>query len=104
MLTDFLTFKRFISIEALMAFYYLGAFVLPAGLWLALFGIVRRYGWLKEAYESGKTLLWRSLNARQRTMFLAVFVLSFLFAELFWRMLFEFLIAYMQIRDALLQP
>ena len=100
---DFLTFKRFISTEALIIFYYLGALILPIGMWLLLTWLIRKYRLLNTAYENGKELLWKSLSRKQQTRFVAFFVISFLFMELFWRMLFEFLIAYMQMRDALLQ-
>jgi len=100
---DFLTFKTFISTEALIIFYYLGALILPIGLWLLLTWLIRKYRLLNTAYENGKELLWKSLNRKQQIKFIAFFVISFLFMELFWRMLFEFLIAYMQMRDALLQ-
>ena len=100
---DFLTFKTFISTEALIVFYYLGALILPIGLWLLLTWLIRKYKLLNTTYKNGKKLLWKSLNRKQQTKFVAFFIISFLFMELFWRMLFEFLIAYMQMRDALLQ-
>jgi len=100
---DFLTFKTFISTEVLIIFYYLGALILPIGLWLLLNWLVSKYKLLNTAYENGKELLWKSLNRRQKIKFVAFFVTSFLFMELLWRMFFEFLIAYMQMRDALLQ-
>ncbi len=100
---DFITFKSFISTEVLIVFYYLGALILPIGIWLLLAWIIRKYRLLNTAYANGKKLLWESLNRKQQTKFVAFFVISFLFMELFWRMFFEFLIAYMQMRDALLQ-
>lgn len=100
---DFLTFKTFISTEALIIFYYLGALILPAGLWLLLTWLIRKYRLVTSAYESGKALLWGSLSRKHQTYVVSFFIISFLFTELFWRMLFEFLIAYMQMRDALLQ-
>lgn len=100
---DFLTFKTFISTEALIIFYYLGALILPIGLWLLLTWLIGKYRLLNTVYEDGKELLWKSLSRKQQTKFVALFIISFLFMELFWRMLFEFLIAYMQMRDALLQ-
>ena len=100
---DFLTFKSFISTEVLIIFYYLGALMLPIGIWLLLAWLMRKYRLLNTAYENGKEIIWESLNKKQQTWFIAFFVTSFLFMELFWRMFFEFLIAYMQIRDALLQ-
>ena len=100
---DFLTFKIFISTEVLIIFYYLGALILPIGIWFLLARFVRKYRLLNTAYENGKGIIWRSLNKKQQTKFIAFFVILFLFMELFWRMIFEFLIAYMQMRDALLQ-
>ena len=100
---DFLTFKTFISTEALIIFYYLGALILPICLWLLLTWLIRKYRLINTAYENGKELLWKSLSRKQQTKLVSLFIISFLFMELFWRMLFEFLIAYMQMRDALLQ-
>lgn len=99
---DFLTFKRFISIEVLIVFYYLGAVVLPMAIWYLMTWLLQRYQLLNAAYENGKEIVWSSLSSKQKTRVLAFFIISFLFMELFWRMLFEFLIAYMQMRDALL--
>lgn len=99
---DFLTFKSFISTEALILFYYIGALILPIGIWIFINWLIRRYELLNVAYENGKKMLWQSLNIKQQIKLVALFVFCFLFMELFWRMLFEFLIAYMQIRDALL--
>ena len=62
-----------------------------------------KYEIVNIAYEKGKETFWKSLNQKQKSKLIIFFITSFLFMELFWRMLFEFLIAYMQIRDALLQ-
>ena len=99
---DFLTFKSFISTEVLIIFYYIGALILPVGIWILLTWLIRKYRFLNTSYENGKELIWKSLNKKQQTKLVAFFISFFLFMELFWRMLFEFLIAYMQIRDALL--
>ena len=99
---DFLTFKSFISTEVLILFYYIGALILPIGIWFLSTWLIRKYKFLNTTYESGKEMIWKSLNKKQQIKFLTFFIFFFLFMELFWRMLFEFLIAYMQIRDALL--
>ena len=99
---DFLTFKTFISTEVLIIFYYIGALILPVGIWMLLAWLVRKYRFIDAAYESGKEVVWKSLNKKQQARLVALFITSFLFMELFWRMLFEFLIAYMQMRDALI--
>ena len=100
---DFLTFKSFISTEVLIIFYYLGAIIMPVAIWFLLVWLMQKYKFLDTAYESGKEILWQSLNKKQQIKLVVLFVTLFLFMELFWRMLFEFLIAYMQMRDALLQ-
>lgn len=100
---DFLTFKSFISIEVLIIFYYVGALILPIATWALLTWLMRKYRLINATYENGKEIIWKSLNKKQQTNLVALFISSFLFMELFWRMLFEFLIAYMQIRDALLR-
>jgi len=99
---DFLTFKSFISTEVLIVFYYIGAVILPVGIWFLSCWLIGKYKYINAAYENGKTLVWNSLNKQQKIKLVALLLTAFLFAELFWRMLFEFLIAYMQIRDALL--
>ena len=100
---DFLTFKRFISIEVLIAFYYVGALIMPISLWFFLTWLIRHYNVLHMAYEGGKDRIWNLLSGKQKLKIVAFFTMSFLFLELLWRMLFEFLIAYLQMRDALLQ-
>ena len=102
-LNDFLTFKTFISTKALIIFYYLGAIILPVFSWLLVTWFIRKYKLLNTSYVDVKELLWKILSKKQQAKFIAFFLIVFLFMELFWRMLFEFLIAYMQIRDALLQ-
>ena len=84
-------------------FYYIGALILPIGIWRLLTWLIGKYKVLNATYENGKEVIWHSLNKKQQTKLVAFFISSFLFMELFWRMLFEFLIAYMQIRDALLR-
>ena len=98
---DFLTFKTFISIEALIVFYYIGALLVPIGIFLSLSWFIDKFSLIKSSLKQSKELLWARLTGTQKfkiTLFLTVI---FLFMELFWRMLFEFLIAYIQIRDAL---
>jgi len=99
---DFLTFKTFISTEALIAFYYIGAFILPVGIWLFFAWLIRKFKYINTVFDSSKAIIWKSLDKQQQIKLVSLLITTFLFMELFWRMLFEFLIAYMQIRDALL--
>jgi len=100
---DFLIFKTFLSIEALIVFYYIGAVIFPVGIWILMLWLLKRYDFINEAYLQGKELVWKSINRSQRIKLAITFIIIFMFMELFWRMLFEFLIAYMQIRDALIK-
>ena len=99
---DFLTFKDFISIPVLIAFYYFGVIIFPFFMWIFSTWLMKKYKSIEDTHNKGKTLLWNALSTKQKIKLTAAFLVSFLFMELFWRMLFEFLIAYMQIRDALL--
>jgi hypothetical protein len=99
---DFITFKRFISIDVLIVFYYLGAIILPVSTWFFVTWLLQKYQLITIAYQKSKETLWHALNKKQKSKLILFFIISFMFMELFWRMLFEFLIAYMQIRDALL--
>jgi len=100
---DFLIFKRFISIEALIIFYYIGAIVLPVGVYFIISYLIVKNDYAEKAFVKGKEKIWSVLTKTQRVKLLVSFASIFLLSELFWRMLFEFLIAYIQIRDALLQ-
>ncbi len=98
---DFLNFKSFISIEVLIIFYYMGAIMIPIAMWLFSHWLIQRFNILSQSYEKGKRLLWSSLTTKQKIMLAFFFTACFFFMQLFWRMMFEYLIAFMQMRDAL---
>ena len=100
---DFLSFKSFISIPVLIGFYYIGAVIMPVFLWLVSIWLTKKFQWLDTLHKKAKETLWQLLNTRQKIVFILIFIIALLFMQLFWRMLFEFLIAYLQIRDALLK-
>jgi Domain of unknown function (DUF4282) len=100
---DYLIFKRFISIETLIVFYYIGAIILPVGLYMFSKSLIKKYKLISESYLKGKDFLWELLNKKQKIKLIGLFILFFIFAQLLWRMLFEFLIAFMQMRDSLFQ-
>jgi len=79
---DILTFKTMISKDMLFIFYYLGAIVVPFIIFL----------YTKNIYKPVQK------NAPKVFM---IFIAMFIFMEILWRMMFEFLIAFLQIRDAL---
>jgi hypothetical protein len=74
---------------------------MPLAAWLTAVYLMRRYDPAREAYDAGKHLFVAVLPKRHRVLGVALFVLTFLFMELLWRLMFEYLIAFMQIRDAL---
>ena len=100
---DFLSFKSFISTEVLIVFYYIGAVILPFGLMLIFSWFIRKYEIDDVVYQNGKDAIWAVLNKKQKIRLVGILITILLFMELFWRMLFEFLIAYMQMRDAIIQ-
>jgi hypothetical protein len=94
---EFLTFKSFISIDVLILFYNIGAIVMPIAVWSISSFVFQKF----HIINSSKKIVWNSLSKKQRFYIVLIFVGMFIFMEIFWRMIFEFLIAYMQIRDAL---
>ena len=100
---DFLIFDNFISIPALIGFYYLGAILCPFVMWRCMRWVLTKFSLLEQTYLQGKSLIWQALPAKQKAKVLLLFIAAFLLAEVFWRMMFEFLIGYMQMHDALVQ-
>jgi len=98
---DFITFKTFISPTMLLLFYYIGAVVMPIFAWLACRWLMEKNTVLKEEHKVSKHIAKRSMNLKYRLIFIFLFIIIFLFMQIIWRMIFEFLIAYMQIRDVL---
>ena len=87
MLVEFLTFKSMISPQVLMFVYYLGAVACPVIMILAF----------RKARENS-TFLREGKSKKVAGVLFLLLILG----ELAWRMLLEFLIAYFQIRNALM--
>ncbi len=98
---DFLLFKTFISPKALVFFYYFGAVFIPILIWFLKDWLVENIYFIKKCYKLTKDIFYKSLSLKRKIIFILLFITAFLFTELLWRMMFEFLIAYMQIRDSL---
>lgn len=98
---DVLTFDTLISIPVLLVFYYLGALVMPVVAWLAMVLLLRRFEPLDQAFQAGIRVFDSLIPLRWRLLILLVMLLMFVSMELGWRVMFEFLIAFMQMRDAL---
>ena len=86
---NFLTFDTFISIPVLIAFYYLGALMIPALLW------VKRTWVLKIA-----DALIRTFPITTSRLVLG-FIVLFIGFEIVWRMMFEMLIGYFKMIEYL---
>jgi len=93
---DFLLFKTFISTKALIFFYYFGAIFIPLFVYFSKDWLVKNIYFIKKIKE-----IVKNISTKRKIIFILLFIISFLFAELLWRMMFEFLIAYMQMRDSL---
>ena len=87
----------------LIIFYYIGVVILPGGIYYSITYLIKKYNFIDQEYNKGLEVAWRSLNNKQKIKLSVLCLFFFLMVEIFWRMLFEFLIAYMQIRDVLLQ-
>jgi hypothetical protein len=105
-IADFLAFRTLISPSLLILFYYLGALGVPIMGWIAARWLLRRLRWMAPAYTSGRAAMNRLTRRRDRrlvgTLFALMFIFMFLAMEIGWRMMFEFMLAYFQMRDALL--
>ncbi len=122
---SFFSFESFISIDALKVFYMLGVIALPVVSWFLLLWVINKYSVLFRFYKGLKRSIiisiivwvmskikffkkyvdekvtWGSLNATQKFKFVLLFVMLVFFSELFYRLVLEYLIAFMQMHDAL---
>lgn len=98
---NFLTFQTFITPTLLIVIYYMGAILIPIVSWY----LAR---WIKKSYFSEvsgivKEEILTRTTSKQRFIVLLAFFLCFLCMEIFWRVIFEFFIAYFDMHDALMQ-
>lgn len=99
---DFVIFKTFISPTMLVLFYYIGAIVMPIFIWFTSRWIMKKISMMEESYQIAKSMVWKSMSFKSRVIFIFLFIMIFFFMQIIWRMIFEFLIAYMQMREALI--
>jgi hypothetical protein len=91
---DFLTFKTFIAPAVLLVCYYLGAVVMP----LASIYMVRKLApYFGQAARKAAAHIPEKYRNR---LYFSMFV-AFICMEIIWRMMFEAMIAYFQMREAL---
>ena len=98
---EFLTFKTFISGKVLIFIYYLGAVGLPFAVFNLTKWLINRYDLFDSIYKFTKLNSLDKLSKKQRVYFVVICFIIFLFMELIWRVMIEFLLAYIQIRDIL---
>ncbi len=90
-LYDILSFKTFISPYMLYIFYYMGAVLVPL--------VMLKYSY--KIYAFLEIDINKIIPKEYKFKIYSISILMFIFLEILWRMMFEFLIAYLQIRDAL---
>jgi len=94
---DFLTFKTFLTPTLLLIFYYFGAIIIP----VVSYSIAK---WVKSSYfkkENSDNKM--TVTPKQKRSIVGIALLCFLCMELFWRVMFEFFIAYFDMHDALMK-
>jgi len=93
MVWDYLSFNRFIAQDILIFFYYIGAILVPVLLWYSRSYLIRKISLFRSADENMKNL-YHTLALKYKIILWIFFLLMFLFAEIFWRMMFEMMIGY----------
>ena len=99
-LIDFLTFRSLVSPSVLVVMYYLGALGMP----IFIIYLVYRLRRIDPSLMP-RARVWLEtlgLDRGRRWRLLGVMIILFLLGELGWRMMFEFILVYFQIRDALM--
>ena len=99
-MTDFLTFKKFISIDILILSYYIGAIVIPIAMWLSKDYLQRKFKIL-DRFNSFLVKLFGTISLKKRVLSIALFIAIFISMQIAWRMCFEAMIGYFQIIEAL---
>jgi hypothetical protein len=98
---DFLLFNTFITPSLLIFTYYVGAVLIPLLSWYLATLVHRNY--FTKVSGLVKAEVQRRTTVKQRFYTILAFVLCFLCMEIFWRMMFEFFIAYFDMHDALMR-
>ena len=100
---DYLTFRSFISPHVLVVCYYIGALGVPVGSWFFARWIKRKYLVGSDIYTTGRKMIFSITRTKDRLLFYVLFASVFFCMEIILRLVFEFLIAYFQMRDVLLK-
>ena len=101
-MTDFLTFKTFISIDILILSYYIGAIIIPIAMWLSKAYLQKRFKIL-DNFNNFLLKLFGTMSLKRKVLSIALFVAMFISMEIVWRMCFEAMIGYFQMIEAIKQ-
>lgn len=94
---DFLAFQVYITPPVLLVVYYVGALLLPVVIYVGARRLRQRLA--RKDWKRAEDLATRWLSQRSRIA--AYAAVGLVLAELGWRMIFEFLMAYFQMHEAL---
>ena len=122
-LAEFFKFELLIAEDVLRVLYVLCAICIPVFAWYFLFFVVRRYAVIMQGYQASRysalfavfmwfvrkikffrkslqeKVTWQVFTPAQKLKFIALYVLMVGFAELFLRLVFEYLIAFIHMHD-----
>jgi len=101
-MTDFLTFKTFISIDILILSYYIGAIIIPIMMWLSKAYLQKKFKIL-DRFNSLMLNLFGKMSLTKKLLSILMFIFMFISMEIVWRMCFEAMIGYFQMIEALKQ-
>jgi len=101
-MNDFLTFKTFISADVLIFFYYVGAVVIPLLIWQSRSYLLENFKIIKQINDLAMKI-FSSFSTKEQSSMKLLVLLMFIFMEIVWRMMFEAMIAYFNMRDYLQQ-
>jgi len=99
-MTDFLTFKTFISIDILILSYYIGAIIIPIMMWLSKAYLQKKFKIL-DRFNSLILELFGKMSLTKKLLSIVLFIFMFISMEIVWRMCFEAMIGYFQMIEAL---
>ncbi len=99
-MTNFLTFKTFISIDILILSYYIGAIIIPIAMWLSKAYLQKKFKIL-DSFNSFLLNLLETMSLKRKVLSILLFIAMFISMEIVWRMCFEAMIGYFQMIDAL---
>jgi len=93
---DFLLFNTFITPSLLFISYYIGALLIPLLSWTIAKWIQKNY------FSKLSENIAVKITPKQGIYLILAFIFCFLCMEIFWRVMFEFFIAYFDMHDALM--